>query len=407
MTVRETDDAKQNPRENKRNWNNLMSQRLGNDFKMTNKACYTCGSFKHLHYVCDKKVARHAWNNSRRVNHKNFSNKMSHPYPKRSFVPQAILTRSRKLSTASAAVNTIRSVNTANTKVVNTTRPVNTAASKQTVNHPRPLNNTFKRGYSQSSRPFNRYFANKNSITKTNVNIVSVKHTTARDRAVVRNKGKGANVVKALACWDNPQQKEYKEKTGIDSGCSRHMTRNKCYLDEYEDYDGGLVSFGDGKGRISGKGCLVAILNTRDHLGKFDGKADEGYFVGIQSNTVAGPKDRERNTRIKPIEVDENEASDISVKDDEATRSKLERLNQREMQTENTNNTNGINTVSTPISTTRPTVDTTVPSPPVNTIRPSVDNANAFEEHLFERFSPFKNAFSLPPVLNILQWDLY
>ncbi|GKB23179.1 hypothetical protein Tco_0862580 [Tanacetum coccineum] len=70
-TVRETDAAKQNPRGNQRNWNNLMSQRLGNDFKMTNKACYTCGSFEHLHYVYDKKVARPAWNNSRRVNHKN------------------------------------------------------------------------------------------------------------------------------------------------------------------------------------------------------------------------------------------------------------------------------------------------------------------------------------------------
>ncbi|GJU45507.1 hypothetical protein Tco_1202773 [Tanacetum coccineum] len=52
----------------------------------------------------------------------------------------------------------------------------------------------------------------------------------------------------------NPQQKEYKEKAVIDSGCSRHMTGNKCYLDEYEDYDGGFVSFGDGKGIISGKG---------------------------------------------------------------------------------------------------------------------------------------------------------
>ncbi|GJX28439.1 ribonuclease H-like domain-containing protein [Tanacetum coccineum] len=169
-TVRETDAAKQNPRGNQRNWNNLMSQRLGNDFKMTNKACYTCGSFEHLHYVCDKKVARPAW-------------------------------KPLQEGTASAAVNTVRPVNTANTKAVNTARPVNTAASKQTVNHPRPINNTFKRGYSQSSRPFNRYFANKNSITKTNVNTVSVKHTTARDRAVVRNKGKGANAVKASACW--------------------------------------------------------------------------------------------------------------------------------------------------------------------------------------------------------------
>ncbi|GJV46996.1 putative ribonuclease H-like domain-containing protein [Tanacetum coccineum] len=51
----------------------------------------------------------------------------------------------------------------------------------------------------------------------------------------------------------NPQQKEYKEKGVINSGCSRHMTRKKCYLTEYEDYDGGFVSFGDGKGRISGK----------------------------------------------------------------------------------------------------------------------------------------------------------
>ncbi|GJR44407.1 putative ribonuclease H-like domain-containing protein [Tanacetum coccineum] len=34
------------------------------------------------------------------------------------------------------------------------------------------------------------------------------------------------------------------------------MTGNKCYLDEYEDYDGGFVSFGDGKGRISRKGKI-------------------------------------------------------------------------------------------------------------------------------------------------------
>ncbi|GJR65618.1 uncharacterized mitochondrial protein-like protein [Tanacetum coccineum] len=31
------------------------------------------------------------------------------------------------------------------------------------------------------------------------------------------------------------------------------MTRNKFYLTEFEDYDGGFISFGDGKGRISGK----------------------------------------------------------------------------------------------------------------------------------------------------------
>ncbi|GKA78089.1 hypothetical protein Tco_0784626 [Tanacetum coccineum] len=235
-TVRETDAPKQNkhhPRGNQRNWNNLMSQILGSDFKMINKSCYVCGSFEHLHYVCDKKVVRPVWNNSRRVNHKNFSNKMTHPHPKRSFVPQAVLTRTGKTNIASANVKTVGvSINTV-------IRPINTAASTPIVNRPRPKSNAFKRVYSQSLRPFNRYYANMNSFINTNVNTARVKNTTTRDRAV-----------------GNPQQKEYKEKTVIDSGCSRHMTGNKCYLDEYEDCDGGFVSFGDGKGRIFGKGKI-------------------------------------------------------------------------------------------------------------------------------------------------------
>ncbi|GJT15344.1 putative reverse transcriptase, RNA-dependent DNA polymerase [Tanacetum coccineum] len=86
-----------------------------------------------------------------------------------------------------------------------------------------------------------------------------------------------------------------------------------------------------------------------------------------------GPKDRERDTVIMPTEVDENEATDTSGKDDVATRNQQLIL--------------------------------LVSSPPVNTARPSIDTANAFEEHLFERFSPFKNAFSLPPVPNISSMD--
>ncbi|GJX74529.1 ribonuclease H-like domain-containing protein, partial [Tanacetum coccineum] len=255
-TVEKVETSKQNkyyPRGNQRNWNNLMSQRLGSDFKMINKACFVCGSFEHLHYVCDKKVIRPVWNNSSRVNHKNFANKMTHPHPNRRFVPQAVLTKSGKINTAGASVNTA-------------VRPVNTAGSKPTVNHPRPISNAYKKGYSQVTRPFNKYSEYKNSIFNKKVNTVRVKDTTARDRAVVsENKGKGVNVVKASACWGNPQQNEYKEKGVIDSGCSRHMTRNKCYLTEYEVYDGGFVSFGDGKGRISGKGKIkIGTLDFDD-----------------------------------------------------------------------------------------------------------------------------------------------
>ncbi|GJW09073.1 putative ribonuclease H-like domain-containing protein, partial [Tanacetum coccineum] len=201
-------------------------------------------SFKHLHDVCDKKVIRPVWNSTSRVNHKNFANKIIHPHPNRRFVPPTVLTKSGKINTIGASVNTA-------------VRPVNTVGSKTTMNYPRPISNAYKKGYSQVIKPFNKYSTNKNSIFNKKVNTVRVKDTTARDRAVVNeNKGKGVNVVKASACWGNPQQKEYKEKGVIDSGCLRHMTENKCYLIEYENYDGGFVSFGDGKGRISGKGKI-------------------------------------------------------------------------------------------------------------------------------------------------------
>ncbi|GKE69434.1 retrovirus-related pol polyprotein from transposon TNT 1-94 [Tanacetum coccineum] len=34
-------------------------------------------------------------------------------------------------------------------------------------------------------------------------------------------------------------------------------------------------------------GCPFTILNTIDHLGKFDGKADERFFVGYSTNSKA------------------------------------------------------------------------------------------------------------------------
>ncbi|GJT80404.1 putative ribonuclease H-like domain-containing protein [Tanacetum coccineum] len=426
---------------------------------------------------------------------------MTHPHPNRKFVPQAVLTRSGKINTAGASVNTA-------------VRPVNTVGSKPTMNYPRPISNAYKKGYSQVTNPFNKFSTNKNSIFNKKVNTVRVKDTTARDRAVVsENKGKGVNAVKASACWGNPQQKEYKEKGVIDSGCSRHMTGNKCYLTEYEDYDDGFVSYRDGKGIISGKegvavrrnktllglaknyvlvikphnktpyelirgrtllidfmkpfGCPAAILNTRDYLGKFDGKANEGFFVGysvvskamrvfnkrtrivketlnirflentpkllqeiklmvfvklrklvVSSEKNDGTKQEyilipicttnplisqdlkvsEEDAKEKPTKMDVSGALDKDGKDDQATRSEFERLLQQEKQTVHPNSTNSINTVSTPVSAARPSFTNDDPSSPVN----AAEASNAFEEHLFESFSPVTNALlHFPPISNI------
>ncbi|GJY59017.1 putative ribonuclease H-like domain-containing protein [Tanacetum coccineum] len=162
-------------------------------------------------------------------------------------------------------------------------------------------------------------------------------------------------------------------------------------------------------------GCLVTILNTRDHLGKFDGKADEGFFcwvlcgngpdwlfdvdsltismnyvpvvAGNQTNGIAGtrdnivagqaekktepeqeyilipfcttdplisqgPKDSEEDVGMKPTEVNESGASDKGEEDEQDTRSDA----------------------------VGPSFTNDDPSSPVNVAEAS----NAFEDHLFE-----------------------
>ncbi|GJZ48232.1 ribonuclease H-like domain-containing protein, partial [Tanacetum coccineum] len=56
----------------------------------------------------------------------------------------------------------------------------------------------------------------------------------------------------------NPQM-DLQDQGVIDSGCSRHMTRNMSYLTDYEEIDGGYVAFkGNPKGgKIIGKGTII------------------------------------------------------------------------------------------------------------------------------------------------------
>ncbi|GJU15664.1 retrovirus-related pol polyprotein from transposon TNT 1-94 [Tanacetum coccineum] len=95
--------------------------------------------------------------------------------------------------------------------------------------------------------------------------------------------------------FGNPQI-NLQDQGVIDSGCSRHMTGNMSYLTDYEEIDGGYVAFGGNPkgGKITGK-CTIKT----DHLGKFDGKADEGFFVGYSLNSKAF---RVFNSRTRIVE---------------------------------------------------------------------------------------------------------
>ncbi|GJR99812.1 putative ribonuclease H-like domain-containing protein [Tanacetum coccineum] len=173
-----------------------------------------------------------------------------------------------------------------------TAKPVNTAQPITTVNSARPMTTL-----SKSARS-----------TDKNVNTAKPKAVVnaAKPKVVVNAaKPNNVNAVKASACWvwkpktkvldhGNPQM-DLQDQGVIDSGCSRHMTRNMSYLRDYEEIDGGYVAFGGNlkRGKITGRG-------------KFDGKADEGFFVVYSINSKAF---RVFNSRTSIVEENLNRAN--------------------------------------------------------------------------------------------------
>ncbi|GJZ60746.1 ribonuclease H-like domain-containing protein [Tanacetum coccineum] len=191
----------QSPRGNQRNWNNLMTQKLGSNFEFKNKACYECGSFNHLIKDCDfyenKMVKNTVWNNARRVNHQN-SQRMTHPHPK------AVLLKSSIKTLNTAGQNFSKAAIS-----VNAARPINTAYPTPTVNSAWTTSNVFNRAHSHVRRPFNKSTTNKNNNLNKKNNTVKGNVTTAGPKAVVSDKkGNKANAIKASACWVwGPKQK--------------------------------------------------------------------------------------------------------------------------------------------------------------------------------------------------------
>nr|GFA99715.1 ribonuclease H-like domain-containing protein [Tanacetum cinerariifolium] len=69
------------------------------------------------------------------------------------------------------------------------------------------------------------------------------KFPTGEAKIHTADMGRKGKAVKPSACY-------------WDSGCSRHMTGNISYLSDFEPYDGGYVSFGQGGCKITGKGTI-------------------------------------------------------------------------------------------------------------------------------------------------------
>ncbi|GJW99665.1 ribonuclease H-like domain-containing protein [Tanacetum coccineum] len=161
--------------------------------------------------------------------------------------------------------------------------------------------------------------------------------TTTGTRAVV-NTGKGKMDTDLKKGQGNPEIL-LQDHVVVDSGCSSHMTSNKAYLSDSEDYNGGFVAFrSDPKGGLENqlnhnvkiircdngtefknhamnelcakKGIKMEFSVARTpqqnvniacivQIGKFDGKSDEGYLLGYSTTSKAF---RVYNKRTKRVE---------------------------------------------------------------------------------------------------------
>ncbi|GJU64752.1 reverse transcriptase domain-containing protein [Tanacetum coccineum] len=307
----------------------------------------------------NQRMVKLVWNNAQRVNHQNFAKK-THPYAIKNIVPRAVLMKSglvsintarQNISKTTVSVNTARQVNTAHSKTtVNAGRPMSylSKTAHSTVKRPIHKNTTFK-----NSNINQRV----NTVKGKNVN------TARPKAIVNAVQGNNVNAVKASACWvwkpktkvlnhvskhnsyeeidggyvafgGNPKGGKItgKARTPQQNGVAERRNRTlieatrtmladsklpttfwakavntACYVQNrvlvvkphnktpYELFHGRTptLSF------MRPFGCPVTILNTIDHLGKFDGKADEGFFVGYSLNSKAF---RVFNSRTRIVE---------------------------------------------------------------------------------------------------------
>nr|GEV17071.1 hypothetical protein [Tanacetum cinerariifolium] len=478
-------------------------------------------------------------NNSNKVNHKKIANKFTFPHPNRGFVPQAVLTRSTKINTAAASVNTADNIYSVDLKSVVPIRDLTYLFAKVTLVesnlwHRRLGYINFKtmnklvyrnlvRGLpSKIFQNDNSYVAchkgkqHKASYKAKLVNAISkslhmlhmdlfgpinVKSLMKRSYCLVitddfsrfywvfflatknetsrilktfikgienqldckvkdirsDNETEFKNSVMTQFCDDKgikrkysvartPQQNrvaERRNRTLIEAAKTMALVTNPHNKTPYELIRGIplLIDF------IKPFGCPITILNTRDSLGKFEGKADEGYFVGYsvvrngpdwlfdidsliismnyvpvvtrnQTNGIAGTKeklvagqdekkkeleqeyimipicttgpllsqdakDSAEDARKKAPKVDASEASDNGRQDNQVSRSKDGNLFQQDRQTEHNNSTNDINIVSSPVSTAGPLFVNAASQIPLNAVGSSA-STNVFEEHSFK-----------------------
>nr|GFA11387.1 ribonuclease H-like domain-containing protein [Tanacetum cinerariifolium] len=220
--------------------------------RRTQKACFVCISVDHLIKDCDF--------HARKLAHKTYASRDIH----KQYAP---------VNHSKSPLHKVSAAAPPKSQLVLTTAARTVSAIKQIFSMSRPK--LASRAVSKSKLPLRRHLPHHPSSNSSNS---PPRVTAAKASAVSAAHDKKGTWVWRPKCLildhdlrtiSNPQQ-ALKDKGVIDSGCSRHMTRNMSYLSDFKELNGGYVAFGGNPkgGKITGKGKIKT--------GKLD--FDDVYF---------------------------------------------------------------------------------------------------------------------------------
>nr|GEV74229.1 putative ribonuclease H-like domain-containing protein [Tanacetum cinerariifolium] len=230
-------------------------------------------------------------NSYTRVNY-NYTTKKAYPSAQRNMVPRAVLMK-------------------AGLRPLNTARPVNSAHSKTKVYSARPMScfsksahSTVKRPYQQRTTLTNKFFSQKVNTAKGNFYTTRPRTVnTARTNSAVVNavRTNQVHAIKASASTKDETTGILKKLITEIENLVDKKVKNKVLVVKpynktpYELFRGRTpaLSF------MRSFGCHVTILNTLDHLGKFNEKCDEEFFIGYSLSSRAF---RVYNIRTRKVE---------------------------------------------------------------------------------------------------------
>ncbi|KAJ9542207.1 hypothetical protein OSB04_028713 [Centaurea solstitialis] len=221
------------PRGNKRNWNNQWAQTHGVDLNKINKPkpYFICCNLNHLAKDCYYNPF------NQRMTFQNQRKKKNQPKKKVSVQKKKVEKKTVKIVTKwvpkASLSNTTASTSSGNESVASESSgnnqkdiEVNTAASNSSSG----ISNTVTTTSSNLRQPI---------VTK-----YSSHEIPNKDYLLKLNRLTEGNPDRNENLWH------------VDSGCSRHMTGNRYFLEDFTTFNGGYVAFGDNPrgGKVSGKG---------------------------------------------------------------------------------------------------------------------------------------------------------